>query len=114
MKGWLWLPVTLDAGVGRLVARPERRRGQFLASLGDKLGDAQEGRGRELREPRAGVGGGVREGGRRAEPGARQGCPPGVGWGAGRATGSQPGGDTEPRTSPSWGKLRKRPPPQPP
>ena len=36
-------------------------RGQFLALPGDKLGDAQEGkgRGRELCESRIGVGGGV-------------------------------------------------------
>lgn len=43
MKWWLF-SFTLDLGIERLVAWPEQR-GQFLALLGDKLGDAQEGRG---------------------------------------------------------------------
>lgn len=44
MKLWLVLPLSLDAGAARLVSRPERCSGQFVALLGDKLSDAQEAR----------------------------------------------------------------------
>lgn len=65
MKWWLVLPLSLDAGAVRLVSRPERCSGQFVALLGDKLGDAQEAK--ASRAPRV-TGRGRRSGlGRREE-----------------------------------------------
>lgn len=55
MKWWLLLSFTLDAGVVRLLARPERCSGPVSGLAWSKLGDAQEGRG--SRAPRVTGGG---------------------------------------------------------
>lgn len=84
MKGWLWLPVTLDAGWGGWSPGLSAAGASFWPRLETNLvmlrkGGVASSASHGLGCRGAGVGGGVREGGRRAEPGARQGCPPGVG-----------------------------------